>query len=84
MDMKLECIPLSFSNLINKKWINNEEDHLAKPCTYLNRKGEYQLLQIAYKQVYPDCYKLCTTMNYESTLELTQEDGLLENEIGIP
>ena len=81
--MDIECTPLIFSSMIKKKWIDEEKTSLPKICHYLDRQRENQLLLLFYNQVHPTCRKLCTTMNYEGNLELSQEEGLGKNTIGL-
>ena len=83
IEMKIKCIPLLFSTLIIKKRIYNNTTEFPEICYHLDKRTEYDLREVFYYQVKPICKRKCITTNYEANLELSQEDGIPTNAIGL-
>ena len=82
LEMKIKCVPLIFSSLVIEKWNGKDQTQFPKLCHNLNRPAENQLLRLFY-QVHSLCKRLCVSMNYEANVELSDEDGVPTNAIGL-
>ena len=78
---EIECLPITFQNVIEQYCIENKTKALPKLCQNINRKIENKMLNTLYDL--HGCAKKCEILNYRGDLQINKDQKVEPKTVAI-